>query len=72
MADSKKKPWGDAFALIQQPTNPDQRDRFVPIGVVWATDNGNLRFTIDAHPMAWSDPKVERRVLIKMRKGASR
>ena len=57
------RPWGRASAIIE-PTKDNQRARFVLIGAVWETENGNLKMKIEATPQQWDDPHYPRTILI--------
>lgn len=57
---SNTKPWGYAKAIIRKGEN----NRFVLVGSVWETDNGNLKLRIEATPNEWNDPHVAREVVL--------
>lgn len=67
----RPRPVGDAFAVLDggpvKGTERARRSRFVPLGPVWSTDSGNLRLQLDSEPLAWSDRRVRRTVMIRFR-----
>lgn len=66
---ANRGPYGDLRAQLEITVNGDTKTRFVPIGVVWETDSGNLKIVIESYPNEWSDPHV-RRVAIIVKRGA--
>jgi len=56
-------PWGRAAAIIE-PTANAKNPRFVSIGAVWKTENGNLKIQLEAEPHQWRDPHYRRTILI--------
>lgn len=65
------RPWGRASAVIENPgqQRAESKARFVPIGAVWETENGNLKLTIEATPQQWNDPHFRRVVVIVRNEG---
>ena len=65
MANSK--PVADVFASLPGP-RPNSKDRLVPLGAVWKVgENGGLSMTLASEPLAWRDPRHERRLVIFFR-----
>lgn len=61
----KKQPWGDVFHVEQL---SEDKSKWVKLGVAWRHEDGKgFDFTLDAEPIAWKDPKCERRVVIRKR-----
>lgn len=63
---AKKQPWGAAYAVIQS-TQEGQNSRFLRLGAVWETENGNLSATLELEPIAWKDPAYARRIVFSRR-----
>jgi hypothetical protein len=72
MADSEKKPVGDAYAIID-PQNSRERDAkadFVHVGAVWENQDGSLQVLMFAEPIAWRSPvHSPRKIQIRFRDG---
>lgn len=70
MSEEKKKPWGDAYAIKPGRESGDGelgKEIWIQLGPVWQSEQGNFSFTLDAEPIHWRNPNVERRVVITRR-----
>jgi hypothetical protein len=64
--DATNRPWGRASAVIEQAgqARGDVKARFVYVGTVWQTEQGNLKLVLESAPNQWSDPHVRRVVVL--------
>ena len=63
--DEKKRPWGDAFYVVNL---EEDKSKWVQLAPVWEhTDGSGLDFVLDVEPIAWRNSSVERRIVIRKR-----
>lgn len=60
------RPWGRASAVVEHPGagRGDTKARFVYVGTVWQTEQGNLKLVLESEPQQWADPHFRRVVVI--------
>ena len=63
--EEKKQPMGDLFAIVSD--DGEQLDT-VELGAVWESDKGALTFELRTWPVAWTDHRKKRRMMILPRK----
>lgn len=65
MNNSKSNgPWGYGVAPVESKSG---KTLWVQVGPVWRTKDGDLQLQLEAEPVAWRDPSVQRTVLIRER-----
>jgi len=73
MADQKKQPWGDVFAVVPHVAfidSYDKKDDYLEIGVAWFNERDgrtSIAFTLNLEPVAWKDPNTVRRIVVQKR-----
>lgn len=59
-------PWGRASAVIQHSGDGrgEAKARFIYVGTVWQTEQGNLKLVLESEPQQWRDPHFPRVVVL--------
>lgn len=58
---NQKRPWGNCKAPIDKGNG---RTVWVQVGVVWQNDNGSLSVEMEAWPLAWHDPAIQKKLVL--------
>jgi hypothetical protein len=67
MTDAKKRPAATIYAIVKPAgRGSEAREQWIPIGVLWRTEEGHLSGELQSEPFDWKQPGAQRKVFVRM------